>query len=166
MSKQFSSNNRPLKPVIAKVSYDICSLSTDDAAADVLAQTEEPATTVLKPATLASLGAGTAGRTAAEALAALEAAALRPRQLASAVTGCCLTVTGSSGQRVYCQLAAARPAEGAAAGAAAGGGVCRNAAGLLAEPIDKLLLKLTERRRMVSNTSRPAEVVFKRPKLN
>lgn len=126
--------------------------SSGDAADNIEAQPEVPDSTALKPATLESLRAGTAGTSAAEAMAALQAAAVRPRQLASAVSGCCLTVTGSSGQRVYCQLAAVRPAGEGAPAAVGGAGVCRSAAGLLAEPIDKLFDQLAERRRQVRGT--------------
>jgi hypothetical protein len=121
-------------------------------------QPTQPAITNLKPATLESLGTGAAAeRQRTAALASLQAAAVRPRQLASAVQGACMTVTGSSGQRVYCQLDAARPqGEGGApravtaAAAAVGGGVGGvRGRGLLAQPIEALLDQLAEKRRQV-----------------
>uniref|UniRef100_A0A383W5P0 AAA+ ATPase domain-containing protein n=1 Tax=Tetradesmus obliquus TaxID=3088 RepID=A0A383W5P0_TETOB len=116
-------------------------------------QPSQPPVTNLKPATLESLGMGTAAeRQRAAAMAALQAASVPPRQLASAVQGCSMTVTGSSGQRVYCQLEAARPkgdggAPPAAAAGGVGGGVLRGGRGLLAQPIEVLLDSLAEKRR-------------------
>jgi hypothetical protein len=120
-------------------------------------QPTQPAITNVKPATLESLGTGAAAeRQRTAALASLQAAAVRPRQLASAVQGACMTVTGSSGQRVYCQLDAARPqGEGGAPRAAAaaavgvGVGVGVRGVGLLAQPIEALLDQLAEKRRQV-----------------
>lgn len=133
----------------------VCHLwwSIGDAAAEAAAEPEVPAVTALKPATLASLAGGLAGRSAAEVLAALETTAVQPQQYASAVSGFSVTVTGSSGQRVFCQLTAARPQQERAAGAADAASisaVLRMTAGLLAEPIDVLLERLAERRRLVS----------------
>ncbi|WIA29972.1 hypothetical protein OEZ86_000070 [Tetradesmus obliquus] len=117
-------------------------------------QPSQPPVINLKPATLESLGMGTAAeRQRAAAVAALQAASVPPRQLASAVQGCSMTVTGSSGQRVYCQLDAARPkGDGGAPPAAAAAGVAgsallRGGRGLLAQPIEVLLDSLAEKRR-------------------
>jgi hypothetical protein len=117
-------------------------------------QPTQPVTTNLKPATLESLGTGAAAeRQRTAALAAAQASSVRPRQLASAVQGACLTVTGSSGQRVYCQLDAARPkGEGALPAAAAGTGTAGGVLGgrgLLAQPIEVLLDQLADKRRQV-----------------
>jgi hypothetical protein len=109
-----------------------------------------------KPIAIASLGVGGAAAAsrqaaAAAALAALQAAALPPRQLVSEVTGPTITVTGSTGARVYCQMAAT------AAAAAATGTVSRGLAGsgsrsgLLQQPIGDLLDMLAERRRQVGS---------------
>jgi hypothetical protein len=120
-------------------------------------QATQPAITSLKPATLESLGTGAAAeRQRTAAIAAAQAASVPPRQLASAVQGACMTVTGSSGQRVYCQLDTARPkgeggappAAAAAGGSAVGRGVLRGC-GLLAQPIEVLLDQLAEKRRQV-----------------
>lgn len=117
-----------------------------------------------KPQAFASLGvagaAAAAGRkaAAAAALAALQAAAVAPRQLVTEVKGRAVTVTGTSGARVYCQLAPSVSA-GAAAGAGGsarggvGGGV--GGGGLLQQSIDDLMDMLAERRRQVSwNTNK------------
>lgn len=109
--------------------------------------------TLLKPTTLKSLGTGAAaaGRNAA-AREALTACVVPPRQLASAVQGAALTVTGSTGQRVYCQLDAARPQ--AETSRPPPGAACRlsggSVGGLLAQPLDALLDQLADRRRQVT----------------
>lgn len=102
-----------------------------------------------KPHALTSLGvAGAAAASrkaaAAAALAALEASAAAPKALASELTGPALTVTGTTGARVYCQVV--RPtAVAASAGSARGGG----RSGLLQQSIDVLLDVLAARRRQV-----------------
>ncbi|KAF6260458.1 hypothetical protein COO60DRAFT_1637556 [Scenedesmus sp. NREL 46B-D3] len=146
----------PCRPLITHT-LPACARSADDVRDQ--GQPTQPPTTNLKPATLESLGTGAAAeRQRIAALAALQAATVQPRQLASAVQGSCMTVTGSSGMRVYCQLDAARPqgqgrqppaaaaAAAAAAGGGAAGGVLRGR-GLLSQPIEVLLDQLAEKRR-------------------
>eukprot|EP00775_Hariotina_reticulata_P012715 gene12715-12845_t len=108
----------------------------------------------LQPATLASLVAGSAAaaRSAAALLAALQAAAVPPRQLVTDIRGSSITVTGcGSDQRVYCQLAAARPTEqqhgrqqqGYVDSSSSSGGISE----LLVRPLGDLLDELAARRR-------------------
>jgi hypothetical protein len=104
-----------------------------------------------KPHALASLGVGGAAAAsrkaaAAAALAALQAAAAAPKALASELTGRALTVTGTIGARVYCQVTQPRAAAAASGGSSAGTG---GRGGLLQQPIDVLLDVLAARRRQV-----------------
>jgi hypothetical protein len=116
-------------------------------------QAPKAATTTLRPATLASLGAD-ASLHGAAVLLALRASTVPPRALASDVCDVPnITVTGSDGRRVYCELHQQAPLEQPASGRARHGahttGGAGGLGGLLDTPLPLLQEMLAERRRQV-----------------